>query len=1801
MRLQAQEAILPPGDQAPILRLDVEGPLSYVSGLAFSPDGSRLYASGWDKVVHAWRLDGGKFVYSREDTVRIPVGGGLDGGINAIALSSDGKWLAVAGRGYARSISGVRDSGWVWPLVSMSPETRLDQGLIYVVHTGTGSTKLFRGHEGPVLSLAFIRRDDGSQALISAADEWDARGRVYQGKLRAWDVDSGQQLAIADKYPVRDASASGGWKWTAFPRPTWPPRLAGWTAGPNPRDLRVAVVWGDELEAGRGAVRVWEVSTGRMAVGAGPAATRSLLALPGGSQRFLTGGHRDLGTWSVGNTADGGLAGLAENRYQRGALLEPFQVAEAMALTPEGAAERLAAVVTTHPRPGEPSVYRYALRMFDLKSWRDVSPVIPLWSGPQRAPAIAAAAAGQYLAVAGGMDNVIRVFNTRQLQGPPQELQAAGVTIREAAFARKGDRLGLLLNERAPSGLGSIRSRVLAGDRLFDIEARTITAEVSGWTPVAPDTTGWRLVPTQKDGRVDISLTDPQNRTTTLRAEDDEALQELTAHALCPPTDICPVPLLAVAAHVRGEPRLVLYHAQTGEELRWLTGHSERIRSVAFSDDGKLLVSAAEDSTVCVWSLIDLAEKTLGRRGLFRGLTLHAGDGSLVVSASRDPQLRPGDRIEGIVSDGQVRRFEQAWEFYEYVNRRPPGERLTLQGTRSGNPLQVTLTVGQAIDERKPLFSLFVVPGRDGHTWDWIGWHPLGFYDARGGETEQRLGWHFNTGQPDSPARFAAAGEYREQNYTRDLLKTLLADRQPPPRRRQEPRMSLFLETEDGQVLKPDYDNPSHLLARTHALAALLEVNDFPLRDIAAVEFLLDGRTAGHFTRAEDADGLWTLDLKSVGFPKGAHDLSAVLVTGDRPPQRYVLAAPVTVRFQPAAPQLVTELANFSTVNAPQFTVRARVRGVSTSVSAVLIHRHQGRVVKQWSDAWKQRSEDFDIEQPLELLPGDNVLELHVRNDNPVEGYEFLEEDLLTRTITLKEARLPQVAGLGLAAISQGTDGDLVAPTPAREIVSLPTPQARLKGTITAPEGETLKRVEWAVFRRTAANGQRTLLAEFRAMAGFKPEATARLAEDVTLVPGRQIIALKAESSGGGVLHAELEAEFTPPLPRATDLRLERTLDEPLPNGARVADNVLVDGHHSRAVRLLAALSSADQLPDELKAAPVLNDAVLDDVPVAIDRERKTLSAELTVPPGQTSRLQFRLGLGERLGQASEAVLVRHVRLPRVVSIQAPAETAETPVSVSGEIASALKLESVEVRVNDQALPGSLVKIEGTAPEWRFTVAELPLDTSRRDHTIEVRARNADGEALLRGHAELRFTGKTTEQVEIVFDDPRQDRTVSTEQFTGRFRVDSQVDIEAVSVLLRGETLPLKTGLPSGTHSFQTPALVLKADQDNQFQVEVLTAGGVRVVKESPKLRLIEQPVRVIIEKLATSGDDPLMVPNEAEGDAVRFSRPLPTGYVTIHGRVEWPSPDDPRRAAVQGVSSYVNGFRYDYVPLDAAGRFVLAAVLSRANDNLVEIELPLPRESRRPHRFRLDCAKPQTDQRLHLLMVGIDVKDGAKLQEFAYNALSVQQEKNSGRLSALPTFKEVVPYGFRTGDGKVLPMTGNVDAQQVLTELRHMQRYFPARKRRNEELLNEVILIYYRGRDVLLEDGEFLLLTRENWDQPQLKSELDTRRLRTALNRLPGGRLVLVDVEGDRAAAERWPTDPHLGLFRVVVPRQDPPIPDDDRLLNAFANALAPPGTLKSVQNSEELRRLIARALLIDTQVPEPLADLQLGPPMLP
>jgi WD40 repeat protein len=138
------------------LMLDPGGHMAAIWGLTFTPDGRYLITAGADKVVRVWDWRAGKTIR----IIRGQAGFGNDGVIDSLALSPDGKWLAVGGA--------LRDNG---------------VNCIRLYDFSSGELKkLLKAHKSPVSALAFSA--NGSLLISGSLDNTAV----------IWDVESGQVL-----------------------------------------------------------------------------------------------------------------------------------------------------------------------------------------------------------------------------------------------------------------------------------------------------------------------------------------------------------------------------------------------------------------------------------------------------------------------------------------------------------------------------------------------------------------------------------------------------------------------------------------------------------------------------------------------------------------------------------------------------------------------------------------------------------------------------------------------------------------------------------------------------------------------------------------------------------------------------------------------------------------------------------------------------------------------------------------------------------------------------------------------------------------------------------------------------------------------------------------------------------------------------------------------------------------------------------------------------------------------------------------------------------------------------------------------------------------------------------------------------------------------------------------------------------------------------------------------------------------------------------------------------------------------
>ncbi len=618
---RAQAPIVPPGEKEPLVRLEAGGPTSFVTSLAFSPDGKLLYVGGWDKVVRVWKLnERGEFVLTPA-SYRVPIGPGLNGAINCIALSPDGTLLAVAGSGVYRELAGFRQPGWVVPSVGgMTGDMRRDQGMIYVFDTRTQAVRLLRGHLGIVLAMAFTQaKGDAPSVLVSAARERNEDANKYEGVLRAWNPGTGEYLDGIREQPATNVR----------------PGLVAWRTGPAIKDILVGIAWGD------GFLKVWNLGEGK------PWSSEKdreqnigLVRLPDSGNLISTSFDYEK------NKKSDGVATMWSFSPDSGLKLDgpratlPFEgqstiIPRAIAVVPApptGKVNHVALISGVYP----PDVkeYEYRLRLLDAGSLQRIEGLadVSLWVSADT-PALAASSQG-YLAVAGNKNHTVHVYSVQNLlnnQIKPQILHSVGATFHYVTFVSKGKELGLLLSEASKKKMGPATREPQQGDLIFDFTKRPLAGDIREWQSAAPAADGWRARLAVADGQAVLPIYQGQDLIREVRIPKG---MTVTDYALLPPRPPFNVPILAVAYHEIGQPWLALFDARTGEQIRQFTGHVDKISCLAFSPDGRLLASVAEDQTVCVWSLTNL-DKILGKVGMLIGVAVRDQKGAVVVGSAK--------------------------------------------------------------------------------------------------------------------------------------------------------------------------------------------------------------------------------------------------------------------------------------------------------------------------------------------------------------------------------------------------------------------------------------------------------------------------------------------------------------------------------------------------------------------------------------------------------------------------------------------------------------------------------------------------------------------------------------------------------------------------------------------------------------------------------------------------------------------------------------------------------------------------------------------------------------------------------------------------------------------------------------------------------------------------------------------------------------------------------------------------------------------------------------------------------------
>lgn len=600
------------GDKAPILRLE-GGPNTPVTCLTFGPGGpsrTRLYAGGYDKVVHVWDWDEEAQQFKPSAQVyRIPLQPGTAGVINAVAAAPDGRWLAIGCQGVFRREIGFGQRGTIGSAGQLSLADRQDRGLVYVLELEKESGRekgrfVLRRHEAPVRSLFFSPAGVGKGPLLASVSiEPEDQRAPASGRICLWDVEAASLKFRPDVPP----DPLGEQVFPGVDRQTCPGVAF---AEPAPGQVRVAMAWND------GRLRVWDVAGKKVH----EVVDGSLLRRYNNTVAYVPGAG--LLSGAVGGEGPGKFGRLqfwedapGRDPAPRGQPIVLERTRDVAYLVPVALAavpgpNKVALAIVRSGSDRDLPQWDYRFRLVDLTTGKVVGRGFG-WTWRPLIPLLAVSPTGRHFAVADGERAQVRVYSVDDLKQdrdqPLQTLAGQGDPVQEVGFLRHAGRPapGLLL--RGPGDRAT--TYVLDG---AEKERRLVADPAAhGWQPDGPRIEG-RATPARQKGRYRIDWSDEAGRAQPPVTIDlpPQAEEGITAVLVVPvwAGSKHPLRLLAVASvGLTGHPELTLYDAG-GRRIRSLVGHSRPIDSLAATADGRFLASASRDRTVSVWSLTDLDE-----------------------------------------------------------------------------------------------------------------------------------------------------------------------------------------------------------------------------------------------------------------------------------------------------------------------------------------------------------------------------------------------------------------------------------------------------------------------------------------------------------------------------------------------------------------------------------------------------------------------------------------------------------------------------------------------------------------------------------------------------------------------------------------------------------------------------------------------------------------------------------------------------------------------------------------------------------------------------------------------------------------------------------------------------------------------------------------------------------------------------------------------------------------------------------------------------------------------------------------
>jgi len=1715
-------------EQLPLfLRYDAGGIDNVTKSVQWSPDGRTLYVAGWNKVVQVYSLDEQtqQFQYTPRQNFRIPIEAGRSGIIEAMVVSPNGKLLVVAGSAWNGAPS--HKTGYLWPR-SAAGETDWQQtGTIYVFDTLTRECRVLRGHQGAVRQLTFVENSKDPTQLVSLGFEYS--GQQISQSVRLWSLEKAESIGQTLFLPHVMIP----------PNTDIPPRIQAWESADG--EVHVAIAgWKTEGPTPVSELKIWNPlgnGTPRRMTDAPVALSLQVTGI-GAARKLFCGGLGPPRLFGIGDgqqISSKMLVGLPP-------ALTPFAAAILPATTDRSDAELIIVSIQRHSS-GDKEYHLSVLEGTNLRQigalWVNrLTPTIA--AATLIEPAISVSPDGRFLAVSGSSRNEIRVYRLSDLlriKQPAAELRPLQILTgrllipESVVFVRREQNIGLAVTTSASASLKSIGNGQAIPEKTVVVDASERTAETDtrGWMALRSDSGNWQSRISQDRHSVEVS--DGASATRQLRvppAFRAEGIdEEITAHAVCSPHGNNPA-IVAVATHVQGEPFVHLFEAESGHCLRMLRGHERRITDLAFSADGAILVSASLDGTVRGWITADLSSATIGQIGWVRGLMAESRDGEILIEhcEADSPAARAGvlqgDVVLGIVTDGKFEALQTAAQYYLRVSQTPPDtqQELMLRLRRGTKNLGIMVPLEQGADVREPLFSMLLSEELDDDaagTHGWLVWSPLGQFDVRSPDLEERLGWHINTRNDSEPVSFSSIDQYRGRFLHEGLLKQLLAGTEVAVRKAVRPEMRLSLVTSDGDVVFPNYED--ELVLRDTDGQLILEFEDQTGELVGSADWSAAQREVRRFSAVER--DLWKSPVTAEDLGRNPHLITVRVVSNDVPPVEYTQR--VMLRYQPAAPQLKLEspVQTLGSVETDRLSLRAAVN-VAVNASVTVIHEFPDG---QRDESSEEFADSGILTREVILKPGRNVFRIVAANTGipkEVSDYASGEEASLEAVVEYTPVGPPRIV---IESVVQQANQEVVQLIGGK--LRVDAAEITIRGTI---EGD-----------KPLGKAMITVNEKPGTLNGFVADTDPRFefSETLRLAPGEQEVVLSG-SVAGVVGNMPIMVVFQPPLPAIS-------LISPADREVRLNSSAFDDVLH-----LEAKFNASGDYPFDYQV--LVNGQPVDSSELSFDSVQGILTGNVPLKPDSSQaedlhRIEIQLSnQWERSLVVPVTIQFEHPPKLLSVAVRRTEGTAMADIECPMETSASRPVSGVLLRVNDVEIPAVRFRSEVNDNQQQSVVLS-GIALVEGSNQIEVALINQDGNSAVSTATEI--VPPPPQRATIRMIRPLTNVTSSRPVHPLTFAVTTEPGLQRVELVVeRDFRIPQRISLMDvGSSSDETvePETIEETFEHrldltagvNRIRIEVQNRGG--VTTEDLAVTYLPPPVSISLQRLVTADGVSEFAGAEVQADTEVLDASVKEATATLVGEIEW-LPGQRPAGTNWTIRVWVNGFLRTVrvpAPPDDANRieFQVPIVLNLPKNRL-RIEAPEVTFSNQHVALQdhsitalqnvlVSCAKPETRQRLHLVVMGVQMVGGRNicraedLNEFANTALRLQTPQTA--------FTDIKAYAPLIGEKAI---GRNLRTLMVLVEAQISQRRLAIGT-------NDVVMLYYRGREHRGDGGEFLLEDFQNYENPvEHPQSISESYLAQLFEHLPGAHVVFLDIENEQdqiQASTRWPRFPNLGLFRVA------------------------------------------------------------------